>query len=96
MLSAWIPQSEVVVLAAVCAAAASIILSRFTLNIGTITYIINFCSLFAGALTANVVVRQFYAPLDDSMQRPLIISLFGMLIVALATLAFLGRGKYSN
>ncbi len=93
MLNSWLPPTEVLILSAICAVAASIILSRFTVYIGSITYILNFCILFAGGILANIVVTQFYAPLDNSLQRPLFISLGGMFLISVTSLVFFSRGR---
>jgi hypothetical protein len=93
MLNSWFPPTEVLILSTICAVAGSIILSRFTVYIGSITYVLNFCMLFAGGVLANIVVTQFYAPLDNSLQRPLFISLGGMFLISVTSLVFFSRGR---
>jgi drug/metabolite transporter (DMT)-like permease len=93
MLNSLFPTSEVLILTAICAVAGSIILSRYTAYTGSVTHVINFCLLLAGGVLANIVVAQFYAPLDFSLQRPMFISLGGMLFVAFVSLSIMSQGR---
>jgi len=96
MLQLEIPAFEVYVLSGACALVGGIILSRFTTYSGTATYLVNILILFAAGVGANVLVKPFYSPLDNSLQRPLFIALAGMLVVAILTLAIMSRGRFSR
>lgn len=88
-----IPTTEVLILSGVIALVGGIILSRFTAYFGLATYVVNIVTLFAGGVLANVLVKPFYDPLDNSLQRPLLIALMGMMVVAILTMAILARGR---
>lgn len=96
MLNLEIPPFEVVVLSGVCALVGGIILSRFTTYFGLATYLVNIVTLFAGGVLANVLVKPFYSPLDNSLQRPLLIALMGMMVVAILTMVVMARGRSST
>lgn len=96
MLDLEIPPTEVFILSGASALLGGIILSRFTAYFGLATYVVNIFLLFAGGVLANMLVEPFYSPLDNSLQRPLFISLSGMLIVGILTLVILSRGRYSR
>ncbi len=89
-------QPRHLIIAAVCAALGAFILSRFTMSLGSLTYPINFCALFAGAIIANLVAKYFQAPLDYSFQRPLLVSIAGMAVASVITLLFLSRSRSSD
>jgi hypothetical protein len=83
-------QNEFVV-AALCALIGAFIMSRFTMSLGTLTYPVNFCVLLAGAVIANLLMKNVEMPLDYSLQRPLIVSMAGMAVAALISLLVLSR-----
>ena len=84
------------VIALVCAILGAFVLSRFTLSLGMLTYPINFCCLFLGAVLANLFMKQVRLPLDYDFDRPLFISLAGMAVASVIMLVFLSRDRLSD
>lgn len=89
-------QTHIFVIALVCSALGAVILSRFTMSLGMLTYPINFVALLAGAVAANLLMKQVRLPLDYDLERPLFLSVLGMAVVSIITLFFLSRDRLSD
>ena len=89
-------QVRVVAMSMMCAVIGALIMSRFTIALGSITYVLNYLLLLAGALLANLLVSHFSNELDISLERTLFVSIAGMLVASLLSLPFLARGTLSD
>jgi hypothetical protein len=87
---------DVLVIAVICAGLGAIILSLFTYPIGVLAYPLNFCILFAGAVAANLMLTEVRLPLGLSIERPIILSIGGMIIVSLIALIVMPRDRQSG
>jgi hypothetical protein len=87
---------DVLLVAAVCAGLGALILSRHTFQMGNLTYPINFLVLFAGAVMANLLLIDMRLPFGLSSERPVVISIAGMIVVSLVTLLVLPRDRESG
>ena len=87
---------DALVIALICAGLGTIILSRHTYQLGFFSYPLNFCVLFAGAVAANLLLQDVRLPLGFSIERPLIISIGGMIFASLITLLLLPRDRESR
>jgi uncharacterized membrane protein YeaQ/YmgE (transglycosylase-associated protein family) len=90
------PHPDVWLIALICAALGTLILSRHTYQLGFLTYPINFCVLLAGALAANLLLRDVRLPVDSMMERVLIISIGGMVIASLVIMLLMPRDRQSG
>ena len=88
--------TDVIVIAAICAGCGTFFLSRHTFYLGWLSYPVNFCVLLAGALAANILLSEVRLPFGYSIERPLIISLGGMLVVSLVALLLMPRDRQSH
>lgn len=89
-------QPRILIIAAVCATLGTVILSRFTMSLGFVSYLLNILTLFAGAVAVNILDKIWLQPLDYSLQRPLIASIIGILLASLAMLVFIGPGQQND
>ena len=87
---------DVLVIAMICAGLGTLILSRHTYEIGILTYPLNFCMLFAGAVAANLLLKDVRLPLGFSIERPVIISIGGMVIASLIALLLMPRNSQNG
>ena len=79
--------SGVLVIAMICAGLGTLILSRYTYQLGFLTYPLNFAVLFAGAVAANMLLQDVRLPVNSLMERVLIISIGGMVVASLIMIA---------
>ena len=77
----------------ICAGLGTFILTRHTVQLGVMSYVINFLALFAGAIGANVLLAGVRLPLGFSIERPLIISIGGMLFASLIMILVMPRNR---
>ena len=99
VVSRWLDiglPADVMVIALICAGFGTIFLSRHTFQLGVLSYPINFCVLFAGAIAAKLLLRDVRLPLGYSIERPLIISIGGMLFASLIVLLLMPRDRESG
>ena len=89
-------QPGVLLTAAVCAVLGAVLLSRYTVSLGTLTLPINFCALFVGGAAANMIANVFQLPLVSSFDQPLLISIAGMAVTSIIMLVFMARDRLSN
>jgi hypothetical protein len=89
-------QTHIFVIALVSSAIGAVILSRFTMSLGMLTYPVNFCALMIGAVSANLLMKQVRLPLDYDFERPLVVSVAGMAVASILTLAILSRDRLSD
>jgi hypothetical protein len=82
--------------AAICAGLGALVLSRHTFQLGTLTYPINFLVLFAGAVMANLLMSDVRLPFGLSSERPVVVSIAGMIVVSLIALLVLPRDRESG
>jgi hypothetical protein len=87
---------SVLVIALICAGLGTFILSRHTYQLGFFTYPLNFCVLFAGAVAANLLLQDVRLPVTSTMERVLIISIGGMVVVSLVTMILMPRDRQSG
>jgi hypothetical protein len=86
----------VMVIAMICAGLGTIFLTRHTFYLGVLSYAINFCVLLAGAIAANLLLKEVRLPIGYSIERPLIISVGGMLFASLLALLLMPRDRQSR
>lgn len=84
---------NVLAIALICSFLGTAFLSRHTLQLGILGYLINFLVLLAGAITANVLMKNVRLPLDYYIERPLVITLGGMLAASIILLLVLSRDR---
>jgi hypothetical protein len=87
---------DALVIAAICAGLGTLILSRHTYQLGFVTYPLNFCALFAGAVAANLLMQDVRLPVDSMMERLLIISIGGMVIASLVIMLLMPKDRQSG
>ena len=87
---------DVLVIAVICAGLGAIVLSLYTYPIGILGYPLNFCILFAGAVAANLLLTEVRLPLGFTIERPIIFSIGGMIIVSLIALIVMPRDRQSG
>jgi hypothetical protein len=95
MLDLGLPP-DVLVISLISAGFGTIFLTRHTFYLGVLSYPINFCVLLAGALAANYLLREVHLPFGYSIERPMIISMGGMLFVSLVVLLIMPRDRRSR
>jgi hypothetical protein len=87
---------DVLAVAMVCSGLGTLILSRHTYQIGFLTYPLNFCVLFAGAVAANLLLKDVRLPLNSSIERMLIISIGGMVVASLIMVLLMPKDRESS
>ena len=86
---------EKVAIAAIFSGAGSTILSKFTGSIGYLTMPLNFVALFVGALLSNWVSEGVRLPMmNATLQTPMILTIAGMTVTALAVMMFTKSEQY--
>ncbi len=81
--------TEKVSIAAVFSGAGSVILGKFTDSVGYLTMPMNYCALFGGALVSNWAFQNVRMPmLDATLQTPIVLTVAGMTVTALAVMLF--------
>jgi len=81
----------VVPVAVICSILGALVLYPFTRLMGLWTVVLNFIVLFVGAYMANVLMASIYLPLNRHFERPLVISLAGMMVMSVPLLFLLQR-----
>jgi hypothetical protein len=82
-------------LAAIFSGAGSVILGKYTGSVGYLTMPINYCVLFLGALLSNWLFEGVRLPmLDPNMQAPMVFTVAGMTVTALAMMMFVRTEQY--
>jgi hypothetical protein len=71
-------------ISAAISGAGTVILGKFTSNIGYLTMPVNYCALFIGAVIANWLLSGVHLPVDPDFQAPMIFAVAGMMITALS------------
>ena len=84
-------ERQTIIVAMICAGLGTIILSRYTFQLGILTYPVNFCVLAGCAVMANMLLSEVRLPIGLSFERPVIISLGGMVVGSLLVLLLLPR-----
>ncbi len=80
---------EKVSIAAIFSGAGSVILGKFTGTVGYLTLPMNYCALFVGALLSNWAFAGVRIPmLDATLQIPMLLTIAGMTVTALAVMMF--------
>ena len=87
---------DVLMVAMVCSGLGTLILARYTYQIGFLTYPLNFCVLFAGAVAANLLLKDVRLPLNSSTERMLIISIGGMVVASLILVLLMPKNRESG
>ncbi len=87
---------DVLVIAMISAGFGTVFLTRHTFFLGVLSYPINFCVLFVGAIAANFLLKDVHLPFGYSIERPMIISLGGMLVASLILLLLMPRDRHSR
>mgnify|MGYP000969141104 CR=1 FL=1 len=91
----WLTQTElphtVVPVAAICALLGAAVLWPFTRQMGLWTLPVSFAVLFVGAYAANLLTNRFELPFNRFVERPLLMSVFGMMVIAIPLLFVLQR-----
>jgi hypothetical protein len=75
-------------ISAAISGAGTVVLGKFTSNIGYLTMPINYCALFIGAVMANWLLSGIHLPVDPDFQAPMIFAVAGMMITALSMMMF--------
>mgnify|MGYP001767435888 CR=1 FL=1 len=90
LASAFGLQPTDVIIAAISAAGAGAILTRFTHSLGLITYLLNVLALATGALIANMLMAGVDLPIEAAFERPILLSLAGITVASVLMLFLLG------
>jgi hypothetical protein len=86
---------EKISIAAIFSGAGSVILGKFTGSVGYITMPINYSALFIGAVLSNWAFASVRIPmLDATMQTPMLLTVAGMTVTALAVMMFTRTEQY--
>ena len=83
-LHGWSMPADVLSISAVFSGAGTVVLSKFTSNVGFITMPINYCALFGGALASNWLLSGVHLPIDPDFQAPMVFAVGGMMVMALS------------
>ena len=75
----------------ICSIIGGLILSRFTGSLGNLTVPVNISALFIGAMVSTWLFQGVPLPFDPGLQRPLVITLAGMLVVAFAMMCWVQK-----
>ena len=67
----------------------ALILGRFTGNLGSLTFPLNFSALFLGAMASNWILRGIQIQVESQVHRPLMGSLVGMLVATIIMLRWM-------
>jgi|GEM_PF-1597627 len=75
----------------ICAILGGLILSRFTGSLGNATLPFNISAMFIGSMASNWLFQDVQLPLDPGIQRPLFVTLLGMVVVSFAMMLFVQK-----
>lgn len=81
--------SESVPLSVVFSLAGALILGRFTGNMGTLTFPINFSAVFIGTTMSNWLLGGIKFEAADPIQGPMLVSMAGMVLASLLMMRWL-------
>ena len=84
---------DALVISVICASLGTLFLTAHTLQLGILSYVINFLALLAGAIGANILLAGVRLPLGFSIERPLIISIGGMVFASLIMILLMPRNR---
>jgi hypothetical protein len=86
--------TEAVSVSAVFSGSGTVILSKFTSNVGAITMPLNYCALFVGALFGNWLLQGTSIPLANHIQTSMVFAVAGMTVMALTMMCFLRSEEF--
>ena len=76
-----------------CSLLGGLILTRFTRVPGVVGFVLNTLILFCGGMVSNVIANGVRVPLESALQKTVFVTLGGMMVTSLVTLAFLARDR---
>ena len=77
----------------ICAVLGTLVLAGFTRSFGIFTFVVNSLVLFAGAVSANLLLSGLSLSLDPGFEKPLVLALTGMAASSLLVLAVMARDR---
>lgn len=67
----------------------AVILGKFTGSLGSLTLPLNYSALFIGAIMSNWLLKGLDLPIDRAVQQPMLVTMIGMLVGAVAMIFWL-------